>query len=170
MRLFFTNGIFAALVSLPLVCVAATAQDFKAGDLVIQHPWTRATPAGAEVGGGYLTIVNRGTAPDRLTGGSFEASAAFQLHEMSMVGDVMKMRPLQSLEIPPGGSVTLGPSGKHIMFTGLKHALKKGQEVEGTLIFDHAGTVPVRFEVEAVGAKAPAKDDGAHAMPGMTME
>ena len=43
----------------------------KAGSLTLEQPWSRATPGGAKVGGGYLRITNTGTAPDRLTGGSF---------------------------------------------------------------------------------------------------
>ena len=35
------------------------------GDLVITGAWTRATPNGAKIGGGYLTIENKGTSPDR---------------------------------------------------------------------------------------------------------
>jgi copper(I)-binding protein len=38
----------------------ATAQQVKIGDLVLNHAWARATPGGAKVGGGYLTIENRG--------------------------------------------------------------------------------------------------------------
>ena len=157
-----------------LACVPAAAHDFKAGDLIIEHPWARATPGGAQVAGGYLTIVNKGTAPDRLVGGSIASAAKFGLHQMTMDNGVMKMRPTGPLEIPAGGKLTLDPSAKHIMFTGLTGPLKKGQEIEGTLVFEHAGTVPVRFDVEGIGAKAPAKDDAAghtgHSMPGMDMD
>jgi copper(I)-binding protein len=43
----------------------------QAGSLVIAEPWSRATPGGARIGGGYLRITNTGSVPDRLTGGSF---------------------------------------------------------------------------------------------------
>ncbi len=151
----------AALLLTPLV---ASAQDVTAGDLVIQHPWSRATPGGATVAGGYMTITNHGSASDKLTGGSFEASTGFQLHMMAMDNGVMTMRPIGPVAIPPGGSVTLAPAGLHVMMTGLKHGLKKGDAVAGTLTFEHAGTVPVRFTVEDLGAKGPTD---AQAMPGM---
>lgn len=159
-------GLAAALALLSLVPASARAQDFKAGDLVIQHPWARATPKGAQVAGGYLTISNQGAAPDTLTGGSLALAAAFEVHDMTMDGGVMKMRPAGPLVIPAGGSVTLSPAGTHIMFTGLKRDLRRGEEVDGTLTFAHAGTVPLRFTVESIGAKAPS---GSPAMPGMTM-
>ncbi|MCW6506579.1 copper chaperone PCu(A)C [Lichenifustis flavocetrariae] len=164
----------AGLAMLVLAPTLATAQDFAAGTLVIEHPWARATPGGAQIGGGYLTVENKGGAPDRLIGGSFEASSGFELHEMSMDAGVMRMRPTGPLEIPAGGKLTLDPSAKHIMFTGLKRALKKGETVAGTLVFEHAGTVPVSFEVEGIGARGPAKAGSAghtgHPMPGMDMD
>ncbi len=148
----------------------AMAQDVTAGDLVIQHPWARATPGGAQVAGGYMTIVNHGTAPDTFTGGSSEVATKFELHTMAMKDGVMTMRPTGRVTIPPGGSVTLSPSGLHVMMTGLKHGLKKGDSVAGTLTFEHAGTVPVRFDVEGLGAQTPAPVSDKHAtMPGMDM-
>jgi copper(I)-binding protein len=55
---------FAALLA--LWGAPADAQEVKAGDLVITQPWSRATPGGAKIAGGFLTIENEGTAPDRL--------------------------------------------------------------------------------------------------------
>ena len=148
----------------------ALAQDVTAGGLVIQHPWARATPGGAQVAGGYMTIVNHGPSPDTLTGGSSEASAKFELHTMAMENGIMTMRPTGPLTIAPGASVTMSPTGLHIMLTGLKHGLKKGDVVTGTLTFEHAGTVPVRFQVEGLGAQGPsAAPDKRATMPGMDM-
>ena len=44
----------------------ASAHDYRVGSLEIAQPWTRATPATAQTGGGFLTITNKGTTPDRL--------------------------------------------------------------------------------------------------------
>jgi copper(I)-binding protein len=60
------------------------AHEFKAGTLLIHHPWTRATPQGAPVAGGYTIIENTGDQADRLVGGSFAASSGFAVHRMSM--------------------------------------------------------------------------------------
>ncbi len=167
-------GLCAGFITLALGCGPAAAQDITAGRLVIRHPWTRATPRGAEVAGGYLTIVNKGSAPDRLVGGSLAAAEGFGLHEMTNDGGVMKMRPTGPLDIPPGASLTLAPSGRHIMFTGLKHGLKQGEAVAGTLVFEHGGTVPVQFTIESIGAKGPAESGTSgqtgHAVPGMDMD
>ena len=97
-------GMLAALATLALACTAAAAaHDGKADDLTIEHPWLRATPGGAQVAGGYVTILNKGNAPDRLVGGSIEAATTFELHQMSMDGGVMTMRPTGPSRSRPAG-------------------------------------------------------------------
>ena len=162
----------ALLAVLAFGSARAAAQEVTAGDLVIQHPWSRATPGGAQTAGGYVTILNRGTASDRLVGGSFEAASGFELHDMSMDAGVMRMRATGPLTIPAHGSLTLTPVGRHAMLTGLKHGLKKGEQVRGTLVFEHAGTVPVQFDVEGIGAREPGggAKPSEKAMPGMHMD
>jgi hypothetical protein len=149
---------------------AAYAKDYHAGSLDISTPWSRATPQGASVAAGYVTIKNTGTAADRLIGGASDAAAKFEVHEMSMDGGVMKMRPIQGgLEIKPGETVELKPQGLHIMFVDLKKPLKKGDHVKATLEFEKAGKVDVDFDVTGMGGPAPAAAPAGHNMPGMKM-
>ena len=105
--------------------IVASADDVTTGDLVITQAWSRATPGGAKVGGGYLTIENKGSAPDRLVGVASEASAKADIHEMMMKGGVMTMRGVDGgLTIGPGKTVKLSPGGQHLMLTDLKSSLK----------------------------------------------
>ena len=144
------------------------AQEFKAGDIVIEEPWARATPKGAEVGGAYLTIENGGATPDRLTGGSADF-ARVEIHEVKSENGVMEMREVAGgLVIPAHASVTLAPGGYHIMFTHLAHPLTKGDTIKATLAFEHAGPVPVEFKVLGIGAALTGGAMGG-AMKGMKM-
>jgi periplasmic copper chaperone A len=130
----------------------------RAGSLTLDQPWSRATPGGAKVGGGYLRITNTGTAPDRLTGGSFPLASKVEVHEMRLDGDVMRMKPVEGgLEIRPGATVELKPGGLHLMFVDLKEPLKEGQTVRGTLTFEKAGSVEVEYTVRGMGGAAPAE-------------
>ena len=162
-----------SLFVLALSAAPAFAADYSVGALKIHDPWARATPKGAPVGGGYLTITNTGTAPDRLVGGATDVSKGFEIHEMSMDKGVMKMRLMPNgLEIKPGETVTFKPSGYHLMFTGLKSQLTKGGQVDATLKFEKAGEVKVQFAVAGIGAMAPDGGNpsgGMHDMPGMKM-
>ncbi len=152
---------------------AAVAGDYHAGSLDISNPWSRATPKGAPVAAGYLTIKNTGTTADRLIGGSSDVAPKFEVHEMSMDNGVMKMRPIKGgLEIKPGDTVALSPQGNHIMFVGLKKQLKQGDRIKATLDFEKAGKVEVDFDVTGMGGPTghdtPAPKSG-HDMPGMKM-
>jgi len=130
----------------------------KVGALTIEQPWSRATPGGAKVGGGYLRVTNAGTAPDRLTGGSLSLASKVEVHEMRLDGDVMRMKPVDGgLEIKPGATVELKPGGLHLMFMDLKEPLKEGQTVKGTLTFEKAGPVAVEYTVRGMGGAAPAE-------------
>lgn len=132
---------------------AGPAPVYKIGALVIESPWSRATPGGAKVGGGYMRITNGGAEPDRLIGGTMPLAARFELHEMSTQGDVARMRLLeQGLEIPPGKTVELKPGGSHAMFVDLKQPLKEGDTLKGTLVFEKAGTVAVEYAVRPIGS------------------
>ena len=143
---------FSILAIACLVMTCATAAEYKAGSLTIVDPWSRATPKGAQTAIGYMTIKNSGSSPERLIGGSIDVADHFQLHTMKMEGDVAKMNELQSVEIDPGQTVEFKPGGSHVMFVGLKRRLAKGEHVKGSLVFEHAGTVPVEYIVESIGA------------------
>src|ERR1051325_10095518 len=156
MTRFLAALLFAALAS------AAQAQEYKAGTLIIDHPWTRATPKSATVAGGYVKITNTGTTPDRLIGGSADLARKLEVHEMSMDGGVMKMRELKNgLEIPPGATVELKPGSYHIMMMNLSRPISAGETVKASLTFEKAGKVDVAFPVQAMGGM-PAAHDKSH--------
>jgi copper(I)-binding protein len=135
-----------------LAAGTASAHEYKAGDLVIDHPWVRATPPGAATAGGYAKITNHGTEPDRLTGGSAKGIERVEVHQMTVENNVMKMRALDDgLEIGPGETVELKPGGNHLMMMGPKDQITEGSKIEGTLVFEKAGTVDVSFTVEPLG-------------------
>ena len=129
----------------------AMAHDYRVGALHIDHPVARATPAGAPVSGGYMTIRNQGDEADRLIGGAAAFAGKVEIHEMVMDGDVMRMREIaDGIEIPPGETVTLMPGGLHVMFMQLNETLEEGAELPATLTFEKAGDVEVVFNVESL--------------------
>jgi copper(I)-binding protein len=152
---------FLLAVLLAFAANAASAHEYKVGSIEIKHPWARATPKGAPVAGGYMTLINTGSTPDRLVGGTNANAEKFEMHEMKMDNGVMKMRPLPNgIEIKPGEKVELKPGAYHLMFVGVKTPFEKGKRVKGTLQFEKAGSVDVEYVVEAMGA-SPKMDHGA---------
>jgi copper(I)-binding protein len=149
-------AVAALLLFAPATARAQAPTPVKAGALQIEAPWLRATPGGAKVAAGYLRIINTGSEPDRLLSASMPLAGRGDVHEMSMQGGVMRMRPLaQGLIIEPGKSVELKPGGYHLMFLDMKGALKQGDNVPVTLTFEKAGSATVTFPVGAIGGAAP---------------
>lgn len=156
---------FAVMVLAIGTACGAHSQEVRAGDLVITQAWSRATPGGAKIAGGYLTIENKGSVADRLLGGSGDVAGKVEVHQMAMNNGVMTMRSLdKGLVVEPGKTVKLAPGGYHLMLMDLKGALKQGDKVPVTLEFEKAGKVKLSLDVQGVGAQAPA---GGHDHSGM---
>jgi copper(I)-binding protein len=153
---------FAALT----IPAAATAHDYKAGELAIAHPYARATVPNQPTGAAYMTIENTGRNADKLIGASSPVAKSVQIHSMSMQGDVMKMREVSDIELKPSTKTELKPGdGYHLMLIGLKQPLKPGDKFPITLNFEKAGKTEVSVWVEdknAKGAQAPKKEAGSH--------
>jgi copper(I)-binding protein len=148
--------VLAAVVALVLPLGYAAAAEFKIDSLVIESPWTRATPKGATIGGGYLDIKNNGTAPDRLLSGSVSAARRLQIHRTTIEDGVAKMREVTAgIEIKPGETIKFEPGESHLMFVNLMQPLHEGEKVRGTLTFERAGTIDIEYAVLGMGAKAP---------------
>ena len=151
---------------LPLVLALAAfgvnAHEYQAGTLKIGHPWARMTAPGQPSGGAFLKLNNTGTAADRLLGGSTPLADHVELHSMSMEGNVMKMREVNAIDVPPGQTVELKPGAWHMMLIGLKAPLKAGDKVPMTLKFEKAGEVKVELKIEEVAPGAAASGAAGH--------
>jgi len=140
------SRLLPALLALTALGLAPAAQ--AAGVIAVTAAWSRPTPPGAPTAVGYLTITNHGHAPDRLMSEDSPAAGTVSLHQMSMAGGIMRMRPVAGgLDVAPGAPVTLDPNGDHLMFEGLKRPFKSGDQVPLTLHFQHAGVVRVLLVV-----------------------
>ena len=151
--------IFAAAVAAILLATPAAAHELTVGTIEITDLWTRATPPGAQAAGGFLTLTNTGSEPDRLIAVSTPVAARGELHEMAVNEGVMTMRQVEAIEIPPGETVTLAPGGFHLMFIGMSEPLSEGGEVPVTLTFETGGVIETYLHVVGVGAMAP---EGGH--------
>ncbi len=153
MAIFASRGL-AALFAIALATNPTLAHDAKVGDLVLEHPFSHATPSTARTGAGYLTIRNTGQETDRLVAVSCDCAEASEIHEMTMDNHVMRMRQLpDGLAIPAGGMVELKPGGYHLMFIGLKAPFVEGEMVKATLTFEKAGSVQTMFKIGPLGGR-----------------
>jgi hypothetical protein len=125
------------------ITTAAAAHDYMQGDIRIMKPWSRPLPAVSVNGAAYMTIMNKGATPDRLLSVSTPAARKAELHNHTMEGGLMKMRPVGAMEIAPGNAAALQPGGLHIMLMGLAEPLVEGHSFPLTLNFERAGNIEV---------------------------
>jgi copper(I)-binding protein len=133
----------------------AAAHGYIKGNIQVRHPWTRATPPGAEVAAGYLEIRNTGRESDRVIGASTPVAERVEMHVMAREQGIMKMREVTSLEAPARKRLVLRPGGTHLMIVGLRKPFVKGQRIPLTLRFEHGGDVRVELEVQVGGSTKP---------------
>jgi hypothetical protein len=126
---------------------------------VVEDPWVRpATLLSEEVGGAtntaaYFLLRNTGARPDRLVGGETDVAASLEIHESRVEDDVMRMRRVDELEVPPDGEVVLQPGGFHVMLLGLRRPLAEGDTILFSLDFQHAGRLDLRIPVRVAGSR-----------------
>lgn len=119
----------------------------QAGDLKIEAAWSRATTPGQDTAMVDFFITSKQAAT--LVGFASPASKTVELHSMTHDGGMMKMRQVNSLELPAGKRVGLGESGYHLMLVGLKAPLKAGDSVPLTLSVKVASKAVVKVEAKA---------------------
>lgn len=132
----------------------------------VSGAWVRATVPGQSGTGGFMSLRSK-DGPLQLVGFSTPVAGSAELHEMAMDGNVMRMRPVASLDLPAGQAVELKPGGHHLMLMSLKTPLKAGASVPVVLqlktpegrVLEQRVSVPVR---SAAPVGAPADDAHEH--------
>jgi len=143
-----------------LVVLLALAASPALAQVSVDQPWMRATAPGAKVAGGFMTLVNQGSAPDRLVGAASVVAERVELHVHKEEGGVMKMRQMPGFDVPAKGRFELKPGGAHLMFMNIKHPIKEGDTVPVTLTFEKAGELKVDYAVGGLGAMGPGGASG----------
>jgi copper(I)-binding protein len=144
----------AALVLVAATLAGGAAEPVRVGSLEIEEPWARASVGTMRPSVAYMIIRNAGDRPDRLLRIQTPAAGQAEVHATVMEGDMMRMRPAEGREIPPGGELRLEPGGLHVMLMQLRHPLEEGASVALTLVFEHAGEVTLEAPIAALGARS----------------
>ena len=150
----------ACAAALLLAAAAAHAQQQPPRTIQVVEFWARASSG--PTAAAYLTLRNHGDADDRLVAVSSAAAERAVLHGMKMDGDIMRMRPVEAIEVKAHGTTELKPGGMHVMLVGLKAPLKAGQSIPLVLRFERAGEMVLQASVAPVGATGPAGTEMPH--------
>ncbi|MEX8493289.1 copper chaperone PCu(A)C [Sphaerotilus sp.] len=149
----------ALTLALAAPCVVL-AHDFKAGDIVIDHPYATPSLPGARTGAVYFRgLRNTGHSADRLVSARTPAAGSVEIHRMVMDGEVMRMGSLDSVALPAGGELPFRHGGQyHLMLIDLKSPLVVGDRFALTLRFERGGEREVTVWVQQ--PREAARDSG----------
>jgi copper(I)-binding protein len=140
-----------ALLAASVLAAAAHAHHYSIGNLVIGHPWSRATAPGMPTGVAYLSITNNGAEEDTLVAARTPAAMRVEFHRTSFEAGMARMRPAGILVVAPNATLTAEPGGLHLMLVELKEPLMAGATVPLVLQFKSAGEITVHLKVEQPG-------------------
>jgi len=138
---------FLSLLSLlPLLLLSACSPSGDQAEIVIADPWIRETPPGRTVAAGYLEIHNRGEQARTLLGAQSPNASRVEMHAMLHEDGMMRMREVEVIEVPAGGTAKLESGGLHLMLFDID-AAEAGNHVPVTLTFDDGWQIEARFPV-----------------------
>jgi len=167
--------VIVLLLALPAACGTGTPDTTTengagADGITVRDPWVRAMAAGGNMemdagegamsddtgemdhGGStsaaYMTLVNGSATADALISAATDAAEVVELHTVIMEENVMRMRPVEQIEVPANGETELRPGGFHVMLIGLQRDLNVGDTVDLTLTFENAGEITVSATVQ----------------------
>ena len=103
-----------------------------------------------------MTIENHGDQMQRLIGVSTPMADRGDIHNTTNDNGVIRMRPVDTIEVPVADQVELAPGGFHIMLIGLEEKLTEGTRFPLTLHFETAGDVEIEVAVQGAGSATPA--------------
>lgn len=132
--------VLRSLAAAAALCVATAAQAAPK----VEGAWTRPATAGG-IGAGFMTLSNPGPKADALVAVESPAAKEVQIHQSSVVNGMASMKAVTRVETPVGGEVRFAPGGYHLMFMGLKQAVKAGESVPATLVFASGARVKTAF-------------------------
>ncbi|MCC6609558.1 MAG: copper chaperone PCu(A)C [Burkholderiales bacterium] len=148
-----------AVASLSLAAALAVVAPLAAAQVTVSEPWVRGTVAPQKATGAFMKLTSKTDAA--LVSAASPAAKQVEIHEMAMVDNVMRMRPIRELALPAGKEVELRPGSYHVMLMGIDHQLKQGEVIPITLtIRDRDGktqTVEVKAEVRELAAQGAPK-------------
>ena len=143
----FTRALatFAIAAVLALGAAAAVAQTAPA--LTVRDTWMRQPTGDRKAAGVFATVENSGATPRAIVGASCDIADKVELHEMKMMGAMMRMSPVTQIAVPAHGKVELKPGGYHVMLFGLRKTPMAGETFTLTLTFDDGSTASAMASV-----------------------
>ena len=140
----------SAMVLLGLVLFGASglvSAESVADQIQVNKPYVRAVPPGQPNSASFMSLHNGDSRDHALVGAESPVAKVVELHTHTMKDGMMRMRPVDRVDLPAGKKVSLQPGGLHVMLIGLKQKLQPGEEIPITLVFEDGSKAMVSAPV-----------------------
>ncbi len=144
---------WCALTGLAWLLAAASAQ----AAVTAEDAWVREVPPSSPVAAAFVTLVNNGDQPVRVTAIESPLAGKVHWHDMTMNDGVMRMEVRARIILPAHSRVELQPGSSHLMLLGVRQSLAVGAKVPLIFRFERQPALTVAAVVRRSDG-----DDGAH--------
>ena len=142
------SGLLKLLLSMSVLMLLSNTS--YADSVTVKHPYVRAVPDGQINSAAFMVLKNTSAQDRLLVSAHSNISKVVELHTHKKEGGMMRMRQVDSIAIKAGSKTVLKPGGLHVMFIGLKQALKVGDKVDFVLEFDDGTKMELSAPVKRV--------------------
>lgn len=150
-----TMTLLVLAFSLAGLAQSDAGERLQIGNVSVVQPWARATPAGAKVAAAFVELRAAAGTRDRLIAARSPMASLVELHDHIRDGNVLRMRRVDAIAVPEGGTVVLMPGSFHLMLVGLTAPLAEGGQLPLTLVFETSGELSLTVPILAIGSMGP---------------
>ena len=140
--------------AIAVMLVAGTAHATDVPTVKASNGWLRVLPGNLPAGG-YVSLENISDRAVSIVGASSPDYADAMIHRSSTDGGMGRMEMVDSVPLPPKGTVAFSPGGYHVMLTDPKHPVKAGDKLVVTFKLSDGETLPVTLLARPANATGP---------------
>ncbi len=158
--MFKLRAITFVLAGLSAVFAASALAGSAADNISVSNPYVRAVPPGQPNSAAFLVLKNADSADHSLVKADSPAASVVELHTHVQEGGMMKMRPVEKIDVKAGSEAVLQPGGLHIMMMDLKKPLNPGDNVPITLTFEDGSSKSIDAPVQKLQMQMKTMEQG----------
>ncbi|MDJ0776515.1 MAG: copper chaperone PCu(A)C [Gammaproteobacteria bacterium] len=117
-------------------------------EVEVRDAWIKQLPPTVPMRAGYLTLYNRGDSTMLLTGASSDVFERVEIHRSYEQDGMMRMDPVDSIELPANTEFRLAPGGYHLMMMMPRETTRAGDRVGLVLEFSDGSRQSLQMTVK----------------------
>jgi len=135
-------------IAVGIVCFSLLYSTVHAATVQVKDAWVREAPPSATTLAAYMRIRNPTATEITIMGISSPSFKKIEIHQTTMVNNMMRMEKVARATIPAHGELILEPGEKHLMLLNPERRLKAGDHVTINLSFKNNQHQEIQAEVK----------------------